>query len=133
MPAPTTDSRSTASYLDTMLTYAGCSTIPVSQCHTGPGGSLDREAFAATSHVVTAAARVDVRRCSTTCSAAQGSGLKEAGLSIDALGGAVDDVGGGDTAWGHRGALATVQYTATYDLRAGHARDVATSAASGAR
>ena len=52
VPAPTTDSRSTASYLDTMLTYAGCSSIPVSECHTGPGGSLDREAFAATSHMI---------------------------------------------------------------------------------
>jgi hypothetical protein len=46
--------------------------------------------------------------------AAQGSGLKEAGLSIDALGGAVDDLGATDTAFGHRGALTTVQYTATY-------------------
>jgi hypothetical protein len=27
----------------------------------------------------------------------------------------VDDVGSSDTAFGHRGALATVQYTATYD------------------
>ena len=48
------------------------------------------------------------------CEAAQGSGLKEAGISIDALGGAVDDVGASATAFGHRGALATVQYTATY-------------------
>jgi FAD/FMN-containing dehydrogenase len=47
--------------------------------------------------------------------AAQGSGLKEAGVSLDALGGAVDDLGPTETAFGHRGALATVQYTATYD------------------
>jgi len=112
-PAPTTDSRSTASYLDTMLTYAGCSSIPVSACHTGPGGSLDREAFAATSHVVTAPEYDDT--LPGRVDAAQGSGLKEAGLSIDALGGVVDHVGGSATAWGHRGALATVQYTATYD------------------
>ncbi len=113
VPAPTTDSRSTASYLSTMLTYAGCASFPVSQCHTGPGGSLQREAFAATSHVVTTA-RADMSTLLHHVRAAQGSGLKEAGLSIDALGGVVDDVGGGDTAWGHRGALATVQYTATY-------------------
>jgi hypothetical protein len=115
VPSPTTDSRSTASYLDTMLTYAGCSSIPVSVCHTGPGGQLDREAFAATSHIITGT-QVDVDALLGRVNAAQGSGgLKEAGISIDALGGLVDDVGVAATAWGHRGALATAQYTATYD------------------
>jgi hypothetical protein len=33
---------------------------------------------------------------------------------MDALGGAVGDLDRGETAFGHRGALATVQYTATY-------------------
>jgi FAD/FMN-containing dehydrogenase len=113
VPTPTTDSRSTASYLDTMLTYAGCSSIPVAECHTGPGGSLDREAFAATSHVIEAPEYDDA--LPGHVDAARGSGLKEAGISIDALGGAVDDLGGTETAFGHRGALATVQYTATYD------------------
>jgi FAD/FMN-containing dehydrogenase len=40
--------------------------------------------------------------------------LKEAGLSMDALGGRVADVGPGDTAFVHRRALMTVQYTATF-------------------
>jgi FAD/FMN-containing dehydrogenase len=114
VPTPSTDSRSTAGYLDTMLTYAGCSSIPVDQCHTGPGGSLDREAFAATSHVIDTA-DVDMTALLDRVENAQSSGLKEAGISIDALGGKVDDVGDSDTAWGHRGALTTVQYTATYD------------------
>jgi FAD/FMN-containing dehydrogenase len=114
VPTPTTDSRSTASYLDTMLTYAGCSSIPVSACHTGPGGQLPRQAFAATSHIVTAP-HVEMGALLDHVNAAQGSGLSEAGISIDALGGAVDDVGPTATAFGHRGALATVQYTATYD------------------
>lgn len=113
VPAPTTDSRSTASYLDTMLTYAGCSSIPVGECHTGAGGSLDREAFAATSHIVSTAT-VDTGALIDHVNAAQQTGLKEAGISIDALGGAVDDVAPAGTAFGHRGALATVQYTATY-------------------
>ena len=111
---PTTDSRHTNSYLDTMLTYAGCSTIPVSQCHTGPGGALGRGAFAATSHIITAP-HVSTSTLLDHVEAAQSSGLKEAGISIDALGGAVDDIGDFDTAFGHRGALTTVQYTATYD------------------
>jgi FAD/FMN-containing dehydrogenase len=114
VPPPTTDSRSTASYLSTMLTYAGCSSIPVDQCHTGPGGALDREAFSATSHIINGP-DVDMSALLDRVEDAQSSGLKEAGISIDALGGAVDDVGAGETAFGHRGALATVQYTATYD------------------
>ena len=113
VPTPSTDSRSTASYLDTMLSYAGCSTIPVGQCHTGPGGSLPRGAFAATSHIITKPT-VDVTTLLDQVQHAQGSGLTEAGISIDALGGAVNDLGATDTAFGHRGALTTVQYTATY-------------------
>jgi len=113
-PTPTTDSRTTAGYLSTMLGYAGCSTIPVPRCHTGPGGALDREALAATSQIITAA-HVSMPTLLDHVEAAQGSGLKEAGILIDSLGGAVDDVGESDTAFGHRGALATVQYTATFD------------------
>jgi FAD/FMN-containing dehydrogenase len=114
VPTPTTDSRHTDGYLTTMLSYAGCSTIPVSQCHTGAGGTLDRELLAATSHIISSP-HVSMSTLLDQVEAAQGSGLKEAGISIDALGGAVDDVGGSATAFGHRGALTTVQYTATYD------------------
>jgi FAD/FMN-containing dehydrogenase len=110
---PSTDSRHTDSYLDTMLSYAGCSTIPVDQCHTGPGGSLQREAFAATSHIITAD-RLDLDTLLAQVHGAQGSGLTEAGISIDALGGAVAELDGSATAFGHRDALTTVQYTATY-------------------
>ena len=113
VPTPSTDSRHTGCYLDTMLAYAGCSTIPVSACHTGTGGALEREPFAATSHIVNSE-HVDLSALLAQVHAAQGSGLKEAGISMDALGGAVDDLGSGETAFGHRRALATVQYTATY-------------------
>jgi FAD/FMN-containing dehydrogenase len=113
VPTPSTDSRHTNSYRDTMLAFAGCSTIAVGRCHTGTGGSLPREAFAATSHIVNHD-HVDLSALLARVHAAQGSGLKEAGVSLDALGGAVGDLGPGATAFGHRGALATVQYTATY-------------------
>src|SRR3954452_6313801 len=102
VPTPTTDSRSTASYLQTMLTYAGCSSIPVSACHTGPGGSLERQAFAATSHIITEPG-VDLTTLVDHMQAAQGSGLTEAGISIDALGGAGDGVGPTATSLGRRG------------------------------
>ncbi len=114
VPGPSASSRETETYLDTMLAYAGCESIPLSQCHTGPGGSLPRQPFAATSHVIDRD-EADVAVLLDHADAAQGSGLVEAGASLDALGGAVDDVGPTDTAFGHRGALATVQYTATYD------------------
>jgi FAD/FMN-containing dehydrogenase len=113
VPPPQTDSRHTDGYLQTMLAYAGCSSIPVGACHTGSGGALVRERFAATSHIITSE-NVDLGALLARVHAAQGSGLKEAGVSLDALGGAVDDVGPRQTAFGHRGALATVQYTATY-------------------
>jgi hypothetical protein len=98
-----------------MLSYAGCASIPVDQCNTGPGGSLTRQSFGATSHVayqpLTSAGVDDLL---TQVHAAQSSGLLEAGISIDALGGKVRDVDPGDTAFVHRAALATVQYTATF-------------------
>jgi hypothetical protein len=41
-------------------------------------------------------------------------GLTEGGVALDALGGAVADVGAGDTAFPWRSALWTAQYTATF-------------------
>lgn len=104
---------STLTYGQAMASYAGCSTIPVAQCHTGPGGALTREALAATSHIAkstlpSAGIAAMVEAVSNTP-----RGLKEAGISIDSLGGVVNDIGADETAWAHRGALATVQYTAT--------------------
>ncbi len=115
VPPPGTDTRGSRGYLDAMLSYAGCSSIPIGRCHTGPGGSLTREAFAATSHV--AYDPLDAGGTSDLVDqvqAAQDSGLLEAGISIDALGGKVRDVDSDATAFVHRKALATVQYTATF-------------------
>ena len=115
VPAPTVRSTHTRSYRDAMLSYAGCATIPIEKCDTGPGGSLEREAFGATSHVM-----YDVLDTSgitdllDQVEAAQSSGLLEAGISMDALGGKVRDLAPGETAFVHRAALATVQYTATF-------------------
>ncbi|HEX5088471.1 MAG TPA: FAD-binding oxidoreductase [Nocardioides sp.] len=125
VPTPTTRSTHSHSYRDAMMSYAGCASIPVAQCTTGPGGSLTREAFAATSHVaydpLTSAGIDDLL---SQVDAAQSSGLQEAGISIDALGGKVRDIDPDGTAFVHRSALATVQYTATFPPgTAGHADD----------
>jgi hypothetical protein len=114
-PAPSYRSTHVRSYLEAMASYAGCASIPVSQCHTGPGGDLSREAFGATSHVAySALTGGGISDLLHRVEAAQSSGLLEAGISMDALGGRVRDLDPGATAFVHRQALMTVQYTATF-------------------
>jgi len=113
-PRPSNRSTSSMSYTGTMMAYAGCARIPIAQCNTGAGGSLKRESFGATSHVAyerLAVAGIDdlVSRVTKGSKA-----LTEGGISMDALGGVVMDLGPSDTAFVHRKALMTVQYTATF-------------------
>ncbi|MGN6161853.1 MAG: FAD-binding oxidoreductase [Marmoricola sp.] len=112
-PPPVGSFDSTVSYGQAMATYAGCAGIPVSRCHTGPSGALEREPLAATSHV--ASRTLPAAGIATILDAvsATPSTLKEAGISIDSLGGATNDLPHDATAWPYRGALFTVQYTAT--------------------
>jgi FAD/FMN-containing dehydrogenase len=122
VPAPSVDSRATRSYREAMFSYAGCSTIPASQCTTGPGGALTRESLAATSHV--AYDPLSGAGIGTLLDQVAGAGgLKEAGISIDALGGRVRDTDPDATAFVHRHALATVQYTATFPPGTGSQAD----------
>ena len=108
----------TRSYLDAMQAFAG---------------SGAREAFAATSHVAyDALDAAGIGDLLDQVQAAQSSGLKEAGISIDALGGKVRDLAPDDTAFVHREALATVQYTATFPPGTAEAPPTPTSAASAA-
>src|SRR5262249_38079543 len=110
VPKPSVNTRASRSYREAMFAYAGCSNIPAAQCTTGPGGALSRESLAATSHVAydpLGSAGIDTLLDRVTSA----GGLKEAGISIDALGGRVRDVDPDATAFVHRDALATVQYT----------------------
>jgi hypothetical protein len=119
-PKPTAHTTSHKTYGQAMASYAGCSSIPTSRCHTGPGGDLNRESFGATSHIgYTALPAAGVDELLHRVHAAGSSGLKEAGISMDALGGKVRDLGATDTAFVHRAALMTVQYTATFTGDAG--------------
>jgi len=101
-------------YREAMLAYAGCLDVPAAQCTTGPGGALTRERFSGTSNVayepLSTAGVADLVAGVRSVPA----GLVEAGVSLDALGGRVRDLAPGDTAFVHRRALATEQYTATY-------------------
>lgn len=113
---PSHSGSSTRSYLDAMMGYAGCADIPLAQCQTGAGGKLTRESSSATSHVPriplnsvgieTLIARVVM--------ASAVPGITEGGVSLDALGGGVRTIAPTATAFPHRTALMTVQYTATF-------------------
>ncbi len=103
-------------YTDVMFGYAGCAEVAVDQCTTGEGGALRREAFSAASHVPydpldAEGAAVLMQRCVL----GHRLGAIETAVSLDALGGAVRELAADSTAFGHRGAFATVQYTATYE------------------
>lgn len=84
------------------------------------GGSGAREAFAATSHIAYAPPSAATLAGLVGAVEATPHTLHEAGVSIDALGGHVADVAPSATAFVHRAARATVQYTATYDSGGPH-------------
>ena len=112
--APVTRTAGRHGYLDAMLLEAGCRTD--ASCHLPPAGTLAREREAATSHlpaaVMPSAAVADL--VGLVAGMARTPGLTEAGVSLDALGGAVTDLDAGATAFVHRASPFSVQYTATW-------------------
>ena len=88
----------------------------VPACHLSPKGRLERERLAGTSHLVTAP--LDGATIATAVArvraAADVPGLVAGGMSLDSLGGSVGDVPAGATAFVHRDALFSVQYTAVW-------------------
>lgn len=113
---PSQRSSAAHSYLAAMMGYAGCRNIPVRSCTTTPGGKLTRESASATSHVAYAPlGDAGIAALQALVEAAKEvPGLGEGGVSLDALGGAVADLADDATAFGHRSAIMTVQYTATF-------------------
>jgi hypothetical protein len=114
--APASNLRGTYAYHDAMMRYAGCATTPIAQCTTAPGGALTRESFGATSHIAGAKlSAAGIQQVIDRVAAAKSvPGVREAGISMDALGGAVAKVAPSATAYPHRKALASIQYTATF-------------------
>ncbi|MCU1584592.1 MAG: FAD-binding protein [Microbacteriaceae bacterium] len=114
---PKSQGSSRHDYRDAMMIYAGCASVPVGQCNTAPGGKLTRASFAATSHV--AYKPLDATGIQALMAKVTGAksiaGMTEGGISMDALGGAVASVSADATAFPHRSALMTVQYTATFE------------------
>ena len=112
---PTRDSSVRHSYRDAMMAFAGCSGIAISRCTTAAGGALKRETFTGTSHVAYVVASDSGVKAilDAVARAKEVPALIEGGISLDALGGSVRDISVADTAFAHRAALMTVQYTAT--------------------
>jgi hypothetical protein len=109
----------TLPYLDAMLTEAGCSGLTVAQCHLpeqAAGGRLRREAEAAASHFVDRPVPPTGLAAMTRAVAARGGigGGGAGGISLDALGGAINRVAPGATAFVHRGSLFLAQLTTTW-------------------
>jgi FAD/FMN-containing dehydrogenase len=106
------------SFLNAMLVEAGCSTIGVQACHLpwyAPGGQLSRQPQLAKSDFFTrplssagiATLLRGVQAMQNVSGAAGGVG----GIAFDALGGAVNRIAPGATAFVHRNALFGAQYT----------------------
>jgi FAD/FMN-containing dehydrogenase len=106
----------TFKYADAMLFEAGCSGQSATQCATAALGAEKRQAFAATSAIagaVLTSAAIDTA-IARTRAAMDVPKIIQGGVSFDALGGAVAQVAADATAFPHRGALAVVQFTATW-------------------
>lgn len=121
VPADPTDNESFAhTYLEAMMTEAGCAKTSLAECNTGPNGSLTREPSSGTSNV--AYATLDSSGIADLIAAVEAaqnvSGMTEGGISMDALGGVVSTIDPAATAFVHRRALMTVQYTATFAVGA---------------
>jgi FAD/FMN-containing dehydrogenase len=116
LPKPSSTSIHAHTYADAMLLEAGCSGQNATSCLAGALAPVKRQPFAATSSIVagrlpSAAIAMAVTHATEAMNVA---GIYEGGVSFDSLGGAIGSVGGGATAFGHRSAAATAQYTATW-------------------
>lgn len=113
---PQARSARTLGYAQAMQLEAGCTGQDARECLTTALSPAKRLPFAATSAVLRTPLPAD--GVTAAVNGARRSldvaGLVEGGLSFDALGGAVDALAPSATAFVHRGALAIVQYTATW-------------------
>ncbi len=116
--APSSRSLRGRSYLDTMLLEAGCSDRPVAGCHVAgqsPGGTLERDAFVAGSTLYDSPMPATVVADVVAAVAARHeAGLGTGGVGLDSWGGAVGRVPASATAFPHRTALLSAQWTASW-------------------
>ena len=121
--APFTRFVGSASYFDTMMIEAGCEGDTVAECHLPSeeaGGVMTRAPSAAKSDILTARANpAAIAAMMAAVEARQSSPiLAGGGIALDAMGGAISRLGPDDTAFVHRDARCTVQYSAGWGDRA---------------
>ena len=122
--APSSVSTHTASYLETMQVMGGvagwspaASHLPGTLPGQNPDGQVTRESYGARSDIFNRA--IDSGGISALVAAIEryprtGPAGGSAGVAFDAMGGAINRVGRGSTAFVHRSGLFTAQYTANY-------------------
>jgi FAD/FMN-containing dehydrogenase len=115
----------TTSWLHAMLVEAGCADLSTAQCHLptqAAGGQLSRASEYAKSDYFTrplsSAAIATLLAWVTKFQQAGGADGASGGIAFDALGGAVNRVAPGATAFVHRNALFGAQYTTTWPIGA---------------
>jgi len=118
--APATRYVSDASILETMLYEAGCSSRTVSQCHLpsqNPSGQLQRDTSAVKSDYFThTLPRQGIQNLVNAITSRQSnSSLGNGGIGMDSYGGAINRVAADATAFAHRNALFSAQYSASWN------------------
>jgi len=121
--APTGNYVFTDSLLETMLVEAGCYGKSVAACHLpsqNPQGTLQRDTSGAKSDYFTSLLpRQGIDILVNAISRRQSSAtLGNGGIGLDAYGGAINRVAAGATAFVHRSALFSAQYTANWNAGA---------------
>ncbi|MCW2622060.1 MAG: FAD-binding oxidoreductase, partial [Frankiales bacterium] len=119
--APKSASRRSRSYADTMRLEAGCASTPVAECRL-IGGVLERDAFVAASDFFTAPVPVSaLERLAGAIERRQADpSLGVGGVGFDSWGGAVGRVAPDATAFVHRDATFSAQWTASWQQQPGN-------------
>ena len=118
--SPATTFSRTHTYTDAMMIEAGCQGVSEAACHfagSSPGGTLARSAFLAKSDYFTAAMNAAAIGAVTSAIEARSSDSRLAGgaAHFDAYGGAINRVAPDATAFVHRSALCSAQYSGSFD------------------
>jgi hypothetical protein len=101
------------SYLDAQLSFAGCSTVSLTACHTEgtrPGGTLARASFRAKSDYVAKPLPAAARQILVSQVAVRAHIAGSGAILFDSYGGAINRVKPAATAFVHRNVLCCIQY-----------------------
>jgi FAD/FMN-containing dehydrogenase len=119
---PTSNYVSSAGLLDTMLYEAGCYGKTVNECHLptqNPQGQVSRDTSGNKSdYFTTLLPRQGIDALVNAVASRQSSALLgEGGIGLDAYGGAINRVAADATAFAHRSALFSAQYSASWSVQ----------------